>query len=214
MKTIVYKKLKELNAEVLNVRKVALYNIVFHKWEDIGLIKDIFTQTIKTLEQPEGYHYNENDYRVVLRVCNGKVYRNDNKLDVYCWSEEDYKAKADTVQPIGANTALAQINLSELLHTVKSYEDKIYLADFFTRFRVDFWFIESKEENRKAIEITDELYAAGITSCIDKWVKPDANGNYEVTELKKGDFLILDDVNQMVYRIERDIFLDTHEILD
>ena len=209
----VYRKLKELNVSYTLARKNAMSNIVFPKFDEIGLIGDIFRQDVKTKEQPDGEVYEEDAYRVVWRIYNGKLYNADGRLDVYCWSDEDFNNKATKAVPIGTGSALGIIHLAETLASLNDYRDKIALADMFRRYNEDMLLVDSKSELRSVVEVTDALYKEGITSCIDSWMKPDADGNYAETKLNVGDFLVMNHEKETVYCIVREAFFATHTIV-
>lgn len=76
----------------------------------------------------------------------------------------------------------------------------------------DLLLVTSAEESRRCVEITPDLYAAGITSCVDEWMEVDSNGEAEETRLNVGDFLIVNEAGNSVYCIRRDEFLETHSL--
>lgn len=90
-----------------NVKKISLINIVFPNWDELDIINDMFRQVIKTKECTEGFLYNEANYRVVLRIYNGRLYDDSNMVDSYCWSNKDFLSKSKKVQSIGINSPIA-----------------------------------------------------------------------------------------------------------
>lgn len=64
------------------------------------------------------------------------------------------------------------------------------------------------KEKRQCIEVTQELYDAGLTDCVDEWMTVDEDGYAKLTSLNVGDFLIV--TNKGVYRIQREKFLQTY----
>ena len=82
----------------------------------------------------------------------------------------------------------------------------------FATWKKDLLLVTSNEERRRCVEITPDLYAAGITSCVDEWMEIDSNGEAEETRLNPGDFLIVNEAGNSVYCIRRDEFLETHSL--
>lgn len=188
--------------------KLEIKNIVFPKWSDIGLMGMMFRQYLRTKEQPEGNLYDEAKFQTVLRVLRGKVLMN-NRPDTYCWKFNKLESAKD-VRPIGTNCADGLIALTDVLNEIKDIEEKKLLADMFSKLKEDLLLVTTSAENRTCIEITKELYNAGLTFCVDEWMDTDENGEAPVTNLEVGDFLILTDSG--VYCIRGEEFLDTHNL--
>ena len=193
--------------------KVAMTNIVFPEWSEMDIIRDIFRQMIKTKEAPNGHLYDEEEYRVVLRIYDGILKSSTDMLDAYCWSKADFLNKAEDIEPIGCHTGYGLMNVVRLINGMAYESEKRQLANFFAAMNKDLYKVETKSELRKVVEVTQELYDSGITRCIDSWQQPDENGNYEYTELNVGDFLVLEEDKQTVYCIRREAFLATHKFL-
>ena len=194
--------------------KLSLDNIVFPKWSDIGLWGEIMALKVKTKEQPEGCDYDETKYQVVLRIINGKVLMTGGRPDAYTWKQskvENHLADPDNIRLIGANSASAVLNLAAVLATIPDREEQLMLADMFCNFNKDMLLVTTPSEDRFCVEITQDLYDAGLTACIDSWMEEDADGMADVTRLFVGDFLIVD--GQQVYCIRREEFLETHELV-
>lgn len=189
--------------------KLELKNIVFPKWSDMGLMGMMFRQYLRTKEQPEGNLYDEAKFQTVLRILRGKVLMN-NRPDAYCWKFNKLETAKD-VQPIGTNCADALLSLMDVLNGIENLEEKKLLADMFAKMKEDLLLVTTPAENRSCIEITQELYDAGITFCIDEWMDTDEDGNAPITNLQIGDFLIVNE--NSVYRIGRDEFIETHELV-
>ena len=209
-KHTLYNKLLELNANFKKCKKISLINIVFPNWDELDVINDMFRQVVKTKEHPEGFLYNEANYRVVLRIYNGRLYDDSNMADSYCWSNKDVLSKSKKVQPIGINSPIAILNLCSVLNSMINEDEKLKIAGMFSSFNKNLLYIESKEEHREVVEITEDLYNKGITSCIDEWVDM-VNNEYIHTPLNIGDYLVINHENKTLYRIEKDAFLATHE---
>lgn len=188
--------------------KLEMQNIVFPKWSDLGLAGMMIRQCVSTKEQPTGNIYDEAIFQVVLRVIGGKVLMNG-RPDCYCWKHSKVE-NAKNTQIIGTNSATGLINLCGVLDSVVDATEKSMLADMFANLKKDLLLVTTPAENRICIEVTADLYNAGITHCVDEWMDTDESGNAEATELQIGDFMIV--TNSGVYRVGRDEFLETHVI--
>ena len=191
--------------------KLQMDNIIFPKWNDLGLLGMIFRQDVCTKEQPEGHVYDEATYQVVMRIISGRVLMTGGRPDAYTWKHTKV-ATAKNVRFIGTNSAEAVINLSTALQSISEDEEKRLFADMFCSWKKDLLLITSPEESRFCIEITPELYAKGITSCVDEWMETDENGEAESTQLNIGDYLIVSANRDRVYCIRHDEFIETHSL--
>lgn len=187
--------------------KMEMQNIVFPKWSDIGLLGLMFRQCIITKEQPDGHIYDESTFQPVMRILDGKVLMTG-KTDSYAW-KFDKLQKAKGVRAIGATTASGLLTLCEVLNGIPDEHEKSMVADMFASLNKDLMLVTTPAEDRVCIEITKELYEAGVTSCVDEWNAVDANGEAEETILNIGDFLIV--TADGVYCIRRDEFMTTHK---
>lgn len=189
-------------------KKLEMANIVFPKWSDLGLLGLMFRQCIKTKEQPEGYIYDENKFQPILRIIGGKLFIN-NMVDSYCWKFSQLE-KAKKAELIGTNSPHGLITLANLLKTISNENEKRLIADLFINIKRDLLLVTLPPEKKKCIEITEEVYASGLTFCVDEWMDVDENGQAEVTYLNIGDFLIV--TNNGVYCIRHQEFLETHSM--
>ena len=82
----------------------------------------------------------------------------------------------------------------------------------FCNWNKDLLLITSYEESRFCIEITSELYAKGITFCVDEWMTTDENGDAEITHLNIGDYLIVSANRDSIYCIRHDEFIETYSL--
>ncbi len=187
--------------------KVEMQNIVFPKWSDIGLLGLMFRQCIVTKEQPAGHIYDEAEFQPVMRILDGKVLMTG-KTDSYAWKFSKLE-KAKGVRAIGANTAAGILTMCEVLSGISDAHEKSMVADMFANLNKDLMLVTTPAEDRVCIEITKELYEAGVTSCVDEWNDVDDNGEAEETILNIGDFLIV--TADGVYCIRRDEFMTTHK---
>lgn len=194
--------------EMKGCTKLAMQNIVFPKWSDLGLAGMMIRQCVSTKEQPAGNIYDEAIFQVVLRVIGGKVLMNG-RPDCYCWKQSKV-ANSKDVQLVGTNSADGLINLCGILDSISDQTEKSMMADMFANLKKDLLLITTPAENRICIEVTADLYNSGITHCVDEWMETDENGYAEATELQIGDFMIV--TNSGVYRVGRDEFIETHVI--
>ncbi len=193
----------------LNCVKLELQNIVFPKWSDLGLMGLIFKQCVSTKEQPSGNIYDEAVFQTVLRVIGGKVLMSG-RPDCYCWKFSKVSGAKD-VKVVGTNSAEGLINLCSVLSGIADETDQKMLADMFANMKKDLLLVTTASEERRCIEVTKELYDAGITACVDEWMEADENGEAESTQLQIGDYLII--TANGVYRVGHDEFVETHVIL-
>lgn len=196
--------------QIQHCTKLQMDNIIFPKWNDLGLLGMIFRQNIRTKEQPEGHIYDEATYQVVMRIISGNVLMTGGRPDSYCWNHSKV-AKANA-RFIGCNSAEAVINLSTALMSITDENEKRLFADMFCNLNKDLLLITSPKEERLCIEITPELYQAGINFCIDEWMETDANGEADITQLNIGDYLIVSANKDSVYCIRHDEFVETHSL--
>ena len=211
-KTISTRNILEVAADMIQpCTKLQMDNIIFPKWNDLGLLGMIFRQDVCTKEQPEGYVYDEATYQVVMRIISGRVLMTGGRPDAYTWKHTKV-ATSKNVRFIGTNSAEAVINLSTALLSISDDEEKHLFADMFCNLKKDLLLITSPEESRFCIEITPELYAKGITSCVDEWMETDENGEAEITHLNIGDYLIISSNRDRIYCIRHDEFMETHSL--
>ena len=203
-----------IETRIKDCTKISLANIVMPRWSDIGLWGKVMAMHVKTKEQPEGCPYSEISCRVVVRIIDGKLYMTGGRPDAYAWDKETvkkYLSNPDKVKYIGINSPAGLVNLAEIIMTIKSEKERLDLADYFSMVNRDFLLVYSPEEKRRCVEVTQELYDAGLTACVDDWMEPDDNGNAKATQLNVGDFLIVK--SSGVYCVRREEFMGTYKIL-
>ncbi len=187
--------------------KVETQNIVFPHWSDLGLLGLMFRQCIVTKEQPDGHIYDESSFQPVLRILDGKVLMN-NKTDSYAWKFSKL-GSAKNIGVIGTATAEGLISLATVLSSISDDQEKALVAGMFANFNKNLQLVTTPAEKRVCIEVTKDLYDAGLTFCVDEWAETDENGYAEETILNIGDFLIV--TSYGVYCIRREEFLTTHK---
>ena len=188
--------------------KLELKNIIFPKWDDLGLLGLMLRQCVVTKEQPAGNIYDEAKFLIVMRIIRGKVLMNG-RPDCYCW-KFDKVEKAKNKQFIGSNSAEGMKNAANLLMEIEDDAERTMFADMLLSLKKDLIVATTPAEDRVCIEVTQQMYDQGITFCVDSWMETDENGNAPVTKLVPGDFLIVE--GDMVYRVGHDEFVETYEL--
>lgn len=187
-------------------RKLPMDNIILPSFKANRMIGMMLRQVLITKEQPTGCLYDEDTYQVVCRVINGKLLING-MLDVYTWKQT--KVAKMEKRPIGFIEG--EENLKAMLANMPNEEERDMLKDFFALFTFDMSLVHTEAEERKCIEVTQELYDSGLQYSVDEWMPEDENGETDATELNIGDFLIVSDDG--VYCIRHDEFLETHAFI-
>ena len=189
--------------------KVRMDNIVLPDMRQCRLLNAILAQVVKTKEQPTGCSYDSASFRVVLRLLDGKVLLEEGGMpDSYCWKHSKVEG-AKTVKAIGYKTEETASTSEEFLSKLNSSNDQEMVRELLQFVNADFLLVTTDEESRKVLEVTQELYDAGLTAIVDEWMDVDADGNAQETELNVGDFLVV--TNDGYYCIRRAEFLITHK---
>lgn len=204
--------------------KMAMDNIIFPQWSELGAFAFMHGMNVLTAEQPNGCDYDPAKFQSVLRILDGRVLFDDarrtntgfKRTDNYCWTIQkvaDLVAKGAT-KPIGTASTEGLMNLMAVTETITDKEDLVTIARTFASFHRDMLLARTPAEDRIFVRITQELYDAGWTHCVDEWMKTDDNGEAEVTELFVGDVLIINvqkDGSRTAYRIDKEMFELTHK---
>ena len=196
--------------KIQNCTKLPMANIVMPSLDEQGLMAYVFPGMVITKEQPNGCRYGS-AASPVLRVLGGKLLKNG-MADAYAWDAATYQKKAANTHPVGFGFGATVESIKwaiEILNTVKDPTERDMLTKFMLE-QPSLRLIFSAEEQRKCIEVTQELYDAGVTACVDEWMKTDENGMADATILNVGDYLIV--TPNGVYCIRRDEFLETHTL--
>lgn len=200
-----------LNAAASQIKpctKLPMANIVMPSLDEQGLMAYVFPGMVITKEQPKGCNYGS-AASPVLRVLGGRLLKNG-MADAYAWDAATYAKKAAKSHPVGFGFGASVESVKwaiEVLNTVKDPTER----DMLTKFMIEqpsLRLIFSAEEQRRCIEVTQQLYDAGVKECVDEWMSADENGMAEATILNVGDFLIV--TENGVYCIRREEFLGTH----
>ena len=210
-KTEINKKVAALVAgKEISCKKLAMANIVMPTLESQGLMALVFPGMVITKEQPKGCFYGATA-APVIRVLGGKVLSNG-MADAYAWSPETYAKKAKESYPIGFGYGASVESVKWAMEIVNSIGDPMereLMIKFFLE-QPSLRLVFSAEENRTAIEVTQELFDAGLQYVIDDWMKEDELGLCDVTQLNVGDYLIV--TKDGYYCIRREEFLETHSL--
>lgn len=194
-------------ATPVSCTKIEIGNIIFPKWSDSTLIQMMFRQCVITKEAPMGNLYDETEFRAVLRVVDHTLIQNG-MTDNYCWGSAQVAKHIGKAVPIGTCSASGLLTLADVLSTIADISEKKILADFFASLNKDLLYVFTPEESRKCIPVTQELYDAGLTWCIDEWVD-EKDGEFAKTTLNVGDVLIVSDTG--VYCCRKDVFAATYK---
>lgn len=208
-----FEKLQALKANIrIALKESGILQVIFPVWNELGLLGKVFRQCVRTKESPDGQLYDEATYRTVLRILKGKVYMTNSMADSYAWTQETFYEKAVNAIPCGTHTAQGILGMCKLLSAIISDKERLEVAEMFASWNKDLILVEAAPERRQVVEITQELYDAGITTCIDGWRKPDENGEYKETQLNVGDFLVVNSEKRTVYCIRRAEFFASHKL--
>jgi len=185
--------------------KIRMDNILLPPFKDFALFGEILRQVVRTKEEPEGHLYDEEEYRMVIRILDGHLLM-DGMYDAYAWDnakvlKELQKYSNGNVPCIGTHdpTGQALLNFVDVLATITSPAEKRKFAAIISQSAFDFLLVTTMDENRMVIEITaellDSLNKAGVTSVVNDWEYksngyPSADLEANATPLKVGDFLI------------------------
>ena len=156
--------------------------------------------------------------QIVIRILDGKLYMSNGMPDVYTLEQDKIATWMQTQDVIiGKSSEIAEKNLEKVLSAIKDKTEQEELVNMFRLINMDFHMITVPSQKRHCIEITQELYDAGLTYCVNTWIKPDENGEAEEMKLTVGDFLICKPKEygegfRSVYRIGHDEFISTHVI--
>lgn len=188
--------------------KMEIGNILLPQWNPENLMTYMFRMCVKTKEAPMGCFYDEAEFTPVLRIIDHTVVDERNQTDNYCWDKAMVAKHIDKAVPIGTDSAKGVVVMSSLICSISKESDRTKLGNFFAEHKRDLLYIVTPEENRMCIPVTQELYDAGLTWCIDQWITPDETGEYPKTELNVGDVLIVD---SGVYCCRKDVFNKTYK---
>ena len=179
----------------------------------------------KTAEQPLGCKYDAKKYQSMVRVINGQLLFDDARrvddngvrTDNYCWTIDKVQGYVNKgkAKVINNKTEEGLANKEIFLQSLTSEKERQMMADMLNFLNADFLLIEDAMDKRFCIRITQELYNAGWTHCVDEWMDTDENGNAPATELFVGDVIIVNrQPNGKVtgYRVDKDIFAATYAI--
>jgi len=194
----------------ISVTKKEMDNLVMPMLSEMSeMLFDLWQLVICTKEQPDGCFYDKNQYQLVIRIIAGQVLFGG-RIDAYAWKHT--KVEAACSRPCGLESSEAKANLEDFLQTINDDGEREMMRKFITLFRHNFLIVHTDEEERVAMEVTQKLYDAGLTSVVDSWMEPDDDGNAEETVLEVGDWLVINKEKGTAYCIRHKEFLMTHRI--
>ena len=199
--------------------KLRMDNVVLPDLRSCSLLNMVLSQVVKTKEQPDGCAYDSEEFRVVLRMLDGKVLysaKKDEEIkdkekkvlpDAYCWKHSKVEG-AKAVKNIGWYSISGRWNAKKFLKTLATQDDANMVCELLSFIHAPFLLVTTDEEDRRVIEVTQELYDADLTYVVDEWMRLDENGDANETQLNVGDFIVVS--NNGYYCIRRDEFQVTH----
>lgn len=221
-----YNMLMSLNPRLVKATKLALDNIIDPREQSLWRLWTNL-QVLATPENHGGQLYPADKYVVVRRVLGGKIVVKTNsdgfvETDTYAWTMEDFISRLHKAVQVGGYdaTGKAFMRAVKLMNSIVRYpgdeddpmSDYSLMAGLLANASpAGYLLIHTDAEERIVVEITHELYDAGITFCVNEWQdNPNENGMYEATVLEIGDFLVINQKAQTVYRIAKNQFHETH----
>lgn len=197
--------------------KLETENIVVPSLKKYGFIANLVPGVITT-EEPGGHLYPTG--LMVTRVVEGRVVIDDdkkgkdNQYDTYAWkvsTVQDYIDKGNYAV-IGRHSPEGLNNFAKLHSTLKTELDREKFCEGFMPWGIDLILIHTEEEHKMCIEVTQELYDAGLRYWADDWrndqAEKDPNGMVSTTALEVGDILVISDIG--AYVVARNIVKKTY----
>ena len=144
----------------------------------------------------------EADYRPVIQLLDYSLFNDKGEINAFAWSPKDFtkKAKKPLVMK-GEKCSVARM----LLKTIKTPKERELVAGLL-RLGLEILLVETPEEEREVIEVTQDLYNAGVTEIVNSW--DNEAENPVVTALEIGDRLVVE--GDLFYCIRKDVFEKTH----
>ena len=204
--------------------KMRLDNILMPPFKDFAIFGEILRQVVKTKEDPNGHLYEESEYRMVIRILDGRLLM-DGMYDAYAWKNDKVlkelsKYSDGKVPCIGTHdpTGEALLNFAKVLATIKDPAEKKKFAAMISQSAFDLLLVTTEEEKRLVIPVSDHvlqlLHEKGVYEIVDDWCYdtarwPDAELDLPGTRLEVGQFLIC--TQKGFYHIGHDEFLKSHK---
>lgn len=148
----------------------------------------------------------EERMHVLLRIVNGRLYNHLGQLECYAHDMKTYTKNMRKAKRIGYNSPEGQNNLVDVLSSMFDESEKARMEALLRMFAIDFDLCYTAPDWRQVVEVTQEMYDAGLTSIINDW-ECEKSG-WTITNLNVGDFLVFTMAG--MYTIRRDEFLQTH----
>lgn len=220
-------------AGVIPVLKLKCKQLILPPWESLGLFAMMHAFMPMTPEHPDGTDvYDPDKWRSLVRffaIEDGapegeKKYRvlfdhtkkakkqiKEGKTpDNFCWKNDKVQKLIDGGKTTIINhTPAGRREAQALLDSLGISYERNLVAAMLQGFTYDFHLAVTDEEDRCGFFITQEMFDAGWTHCVDEYAKVDENDDAEVTELCVGDFIVVntkEDGSFSGYCVERQMF--------
>lgn len=144
--------------------------------------------------------------RILLRFINGRLYNHLGQLDAFAHKWKQYTKNMRKAKPVGFRSKKAKANLETLLDTLLVDSEKDKLVKTLRLFASNLSLCYTAPDWRQVVEVTQEMYDAGLTSIINDW--ENEKSGWAVTQLNVGDYLVI--TADGMYTIRRSEFLETH----
>ena len=185
--------------------KLSMDNIVIPSMKRYGFASAQVT-CVRSKENPEGQIYK--DGHMVVRAIDGHlieetfedasssgVIDGNNTYDAYAWTEKKVSRaiEAGDTKPIGRFSPEGLANFARIYNSLKTERDRDLFCDSFMPYGIDLLLIHTDAEDKMCVEVTQELWDAGLRYWADDWRNNsmDENGMVDTTALKVGDLLVI-----------------------
>lgn len=199
-----------LSEHIIDCVKMRMYNIVWPSWsaEEYEFDRRFHGSHI-VQNKEQGIHQYAPSYHPLCRINQrGELLDENGMLDAYAWTEAEFNKFAEKVEPFGGNSGQGILNMCEIIPTIRNAKHRLMFAHRMAREKRDLLLVTSAQENRRCVEVTQELYNKGLVAWIDNWVSPDEMGDYPVTLLHVGDRLVQS--GDGFYCVRQDVYLQTY----
>lgn len=182
--------------------KLSTVTLVLPTFAELGLLGLMFP-AVKTMEGLMTYGA---DYRPVVQLLDypHSLFNSKGEINAFAWSPKDFAKKAKKPLTVkGEQDFAARV----LLRGMKTPKERELVAGLL-RLGLEILLVETPEEEREVIEVTQDLYNAGVTEIVNSW--DNEAENPVVTALEIGDRLVVE--GDIFYCIRKDVFEKTHRV--
>ncbi len=158
------------------------------------------------MEYPTSEAAGEDRMNILIRVVNGQLYNHLRQLDCYAHNMATYTKNMRRYYVVGNNSEEGQKGLEMLTSSMLDEAEVEELRATLSLFAIDFNMCYTKPDWRQVVEVTQEMYDAGLTSIVNDW--ENEKSGWTVTQLNVGDFLVI--TADGMYTIRREEFIQTH----